>query len=107
MYLEKIKIDKCPSCGADAISEERIQINPTSDNFSERKLFGCGLQLSSKEDCDEIITDNLCTCSEEFTKQSKKRVAAFHHIFKFIRSLNIDDEFKSRLINGLMTVSSR
>lgn len=101
MQLEKIKIDKCPTCGADAISEEKIKFDPTSKDFSEKRIFPCGLQLYSDEQSKEIIIDKLCKCSEEYSIQSKRRTDAFSTLFSFIESLNVDGVFKMKLFTSL------
>jgi len=101
MQLEKIKIEKCPTCGADAISEEKIKFDPTSKNFSEKRIFPCGLQLYSDEGSKEIIIGRFCKCSNEYIIQSTKRKEALSGLLTYIESLDVDGIFKIKLFKSL------
>jgi hypothetical protein len=99
--LKKILYDKCPHCGSLPTLEKRTNGNIQTSDFSELMEFECGLKLFCKVDTEHVDVICMCIYSDEYKEQSRKRISALSNLFSFIRSMDIDDDFKQIVTSSI------
>lgn len=95
MILENIKDSVCPVCGAEA-AEETKKHQHANGLWCETRTFSCGKSLYFSPNFNEVITisDKQCKDDKEVQLKNKKRKCATENIHKYIKSLDVDEDFK-------------
>lgn len=100
MQLTEIKAIKCPHCGSRTISEAQ-EMQHTNGHWFESRAFECGLKLRFVPNFMRIEEDGDCRKSPDYHKRETKRSKAMMVIRWRIGRLDVDDDFKNRLLHSV------
>jgi len=101
MQLRHIKAETCPTCGAEAVYEERDTRCHANGTRGESRQFACGLKLSYSPNYQEVRTCRQCDNDPELVAKRTARDAAADKITAFVNKLDVDDAYKKAVLKEL------
>jgi predicted RNA-binding Zn-ribbon protein involved in translation (DUF1610 family) len=94
--LKHIAEVTCPTCGAACITSKQ-SLQHSSGEWNEYRTFNCGLTLNYSPNFRRVVVNSPCTRSEEAKHIRNKRVTAIARLAKYIKLLDVDEQFKSKV----------
>jgi type IV secretory pathway VirB4 component len=97
MNLKYIKTDKCPQCGCNIITEEKIEIDKFNKNKYrehvcggrwETRKFSCGCTIEYYPNFNQEEVQGECVNSEEYLNREKQRKNFKEAVSNFINTYN-------------------
>lgn len=97
MNLVRIKHEICPDCGSHAVSEECSSIHSNGQG-RERRTFACGASYAWSPNFSRLEQKADCRHSQAFKDREEARRVAKERTIEFVKSLEVDDEYKSSIL---------
>jgi predicted RNA-binding Zn-ribbon protein involved in translation (DUF1610 family) len=97
MMSEHIDHIYCPDCGADVISETKSNQH-CNGYWNEEVKFKCGAVFHFSPNFLKVEQSKPCSQTDKQKAIKAKRVSALTKTKNYINTLNVDLEFKSKLL---------
>jgi hypothetical protein len=96
MNLSKIKTDRCPICGAEAVKDE-FGFMHCNGTRQEIRSFSCGKKLEYSPNFGQVRTIYECINHPDIKLKTDKQRKAKEELLRCIEKLDVDDDWKSRV----------
>lgn len=100
MQLKLIPNDVCPDCGARTVCEGCEDFHVNGQGFEYRR-FACGCELKWSPNFDRLLTSARCPHNPEETRKRQKRAAAECTLLDLLRTLDVDEAWKTRIRDAI------
>jgi hypothetical protein len=101
--LEQLTYKCCPDCGSDIKSTE-TSYKHVNGKWHETMVFQCNLKIVYSPNFQAEIRNTVCTRTDEYLERENKRCGAVDKLFNQIKYLDVDDDFKKKLEDTLMSI---
>lgn len=110
MDFKNLKETSCPICGCTIIESENIEIDTYGNSPKvrthcngqrwEHRTFACGQRVSWSPNGNhsELSKFYVCRMNPEYIERKRKREKAIELTVQYIEGLEVDQDFKNRLI---------
>lgn len=106
--LEKLKdVTDCPHCGCAKVISESRNRQHCSLEWNEYRHFDCGWVAHYFPDFERVISAGVCQRSDEYREKQEKRRQAEDKLVRTAQCLDVDIEFKSKVIGRLLNWNAR
>jgi hypothetical protein len=102
MKLQHIKQLVC-SCGAEVCLESNSNKHSATGQNIEIREFECGYRLCYLPQFGRVGIEKECTNNRKYIMKKRKRILALKSLFREIRKLKVDMDFKEELVSALIT----
>ena len=100
MRMEHLKYEKCPQCGALAVSKKK-EHQHTNGHWNEYVGFGCGAMIHYSPSYKRERERDPCPNSPSELSKSRKRLVARDNLTEFLKILDVDMGFKDRITEAV------
>lgn len=97
MKLQELKYESCPVCGAIVTTEHRSSKH-SNGYWNEEISFECGCRIKFSPNFMREVILTQCPKHPNEISKTEKRNKAIEKLVKCIKKLDVDDDFKNRII---------
>lgn len=96
--LKHIQHDKCPDCQSE-LQSEAVRNQHCNGHWNEERRFACGAAFEFSPNFMKVAQSKACTRTDKYKLARKKREDAKSSLEAHIGGLDVDKEFKKKLMD--------